>query len=215
MKPKENTALLWISEEQKAFVSKLNVIDDVFFQKMAEDRKVAEEILRIILEKPKLKVIDSKVQRFFRNIGAHSVVLDQFDTFCENRTIYHINRVIKETGTVVENGTHEIYVNTAIDDKSDIAELMQYFKKSVGQNSKFPKTCHRVDYFKKTREGASIMCKLVEDYAAEKLRQSEIRTASNLLENGVSVDIVAKSIPSLTRDYILELSKKILPPSSV
>ncbi len=69
-------------EEQKAFVSKLNVIDDV------------------------------------------------------------IDRVIKETGTVVENGTHEIYVNAAIDDKSDIAELMQYFKKSVGQNPKFPKTCN-------------------------------------------------------------------------
>ena len=59
------------------------------------------------------------------------------------------------------------------------------------------------------------MCKLVEDYAAEKLRQSEIQTASNLLENGVSVDIVAESIPSLTRDFILELSKKILQPSSV
>ena len=63
-------------EEQKAFVAKLNVIDDVFFQKMAEDQEVAEEILKIILEKPKLKVIDSKVQRFLRNIGAHSVILD-------------------------------------------------------------------------------------------------------------------------------------------
>lgn len=259
-------------EEQKAFVSKLNVIDDVFFQKMAEDREVAEEILRIILEKPKLKVIDSKVQRFLRNIGAHSVVLDlicedenhsiincevqkeddddhqkrvrfnrsnidtifvekgldykelpdvyiifisKFDTFHENRTIYHIDRVIHETGTVVENGTHEIYVNTAIDDKSDIAELMQYFKKSVGQNPKFPKTCRRVDYFKKTREGASIMCKLVEDYAAEKLRQAEIQTASNFLRNGVSVDIVARSIPSLTREFIVELSKKIMQPSNI
>lgn len=234
-------------EEQKAFVSKLNVIDDVFFQKMAEDREVAEEILRIILEKPKLRVIDSKVQRFLRNISAHSVVLDlicedenhsiincevqkedykelpdvyiifisKFDTFHENRTIYHIDRVINETGTVVENGTHEIYVNTAIDDKSDIAELMQYFKKSVGQNPKFPKTCRRVDYFKKTREGASIMCKLVEDYAAEKLRQAEIQTASNFLRNGVSVDIVAKSIPSLTREFIVELSKKIMQPSNI
>ena len=139
-------------EEQKAFVSKLNVIDDVFFQKMAEDREVAEEMLRIILEKPKLKVIDSKVQRFLRNIGAHSVVLDQFDTFCENRTIYHINRVIKETGTIVENGTHEIYVNTAVDDKSDIAELMQYFKKSIGKNPKFPKICSRVDFSKNPRK---------------------------------------------------------------
>ena len=254
-------------EEQINFVSKLNIIDDVFFQKMAEDREVAEEILRIILEKPKLKVIDSKVQRFLRNINAHSVVLDllcedenhsiincevqkeddddhqrrvrfnrsnidtifvekgldykelpdvyiifisKFDTFHENRTIYHIERMIKETGSIVENGTHEIYVNTAVDDKSDIAELMQYFKKSVGQHPKFPKTCSRVDYFKKTKEGASIMCKLVEDYATEKLRQAEIQTASNFLRNGVSVDIVAKSIPSLSREFILELSRKVL-----
>lgn len=77
-----------IYEEQKAFVSKLNVIDDVFFQKMAEDREVTEEMLRIILEKPKLKVIDSKVQRFLRNIGAHSVILD---LICEDENHSIIN----------------------------------------------------------------------------------------------------------------------------
>lgn len=54
------------------------------------------------------------------------------------------------------------------------------------------------------------MCKLVEDYATEKLRQAEIQTASNFLRNGVSVDIVAKSIPSLSREFILELSRKVL-----
>lgn len=80
-------------EEQKAFVSKLNVIDDVFFQKMAEDREVAEEILRIILEKPKLKVIDSKVQRFLRNIGAHSVVLD---LICEDENHSIINYEVQK-----------------------------------------------------------------------------------------------------------------------
>ena len=259
-------------EEQKAFVAKLNVIDDVFFQKMTEDPEVAEEILRIILEKPKLKVIDSKVQRFLRNTGAHSVVLDlicevedhsiincevqkaddddhqrrvrfnrsnidtifvekgldykelpdvyvifisKFDVFHENRTIYHIDRVIQETGTVVENGTHEIYVNTAVDDKSDIAELMQYFKKSVGKHPKFPKTCNRVDYFKRTQEGAALMCKVVEEYAAEKTKQTEIKMATNLLENGASVDLVAKSAPTLTYEFIAELSKKILQPSSI
>jgi len=87
---------------------------------------------------------------------------------------------------------------------------MQYFKKSVGEHSKFPKTCSRVNFFKQTQEGVSLMCKVVEDYAAEKLRQAEIQTASNFLKNGVSVDIVAKSIPSLTREFIVELSKKIL-----
>ena len=265
-------------EEQKAFVSKLNVIDDVFFQKMAEDREVAEEMLRIILEKPKLKVIENQVQRFLRNTGAHSVILDllcededhsfinckvqkeedddyqkrvrfnrsnidtiftekgidykelpdvyiilisKFDTFREGKTIYHINRVIEETGTIVENGTHEIYVNAAIDDKSDIAELMQYFKKSVGEHQNFQKLCNRVKYFKETQKGVSNMCKLVEDYAkeyaekyAEKYakeyaEQQSIENAANLLKNGVSVDIIADSIPTLSRDIIISLSEKI------
>jgi hypothetical protein len=179
-----NTIITHITNGNKNEERLVNVMDDVFFQKMAEDMEVAEEILRIILEKPKLKVIENQVQRFLRNTGAHSIILDllcededhsfinceiqkaddddhqkrvrfnrsnidtvfvekgidykelpdvyiifisKFDPFEENRTIYHINRVIEETGTVVENGTHEIYVNTAIDDKSDIAELMQYF----------------------------------------------------------------------------------------
>jgi hypothetical protein len=193
-------------EEQKAIVAKLNVIDDVFFQKMVEDIEVAEEVVRILLEKPKLRIIKSETQRFLRNAGAHSVVLDllcededhstihvemqkkddddhqkrvrfnisnidtvftekgikyeelpdvyaifisNFDIFSEQRTIYHINRVIEETGTVVDNGIHEIYVNTAIDDGSDIAELMQYFKKSVGEHDNFMKLCNRVKYFVK------------------------------------------------------------------
>lgn len=59
------------------------------------------------------------------------------------------------------------------------------------------------------------MCKLVEGYAAEKLRQAEIQTASNFIRNGVSVNIVAKSIPSLTHEFIVELSKKIMQPSNI
>ena len=77
-------------EEQKAFVSKLNIIDDVFFQKIAEDREVVEEMLRIILEKPKLRVIESKVQHFLRNIGAHSVVLD---LICEDEN--HCTKLLR------------------------------------------------------------------------------------------------------------------------
>jgi hypothetical protein len=249
-------------EEQKAIVAKFNVIDDVFFQKMVEDTEVAEEVLRIILQKPKLKVIKCEVQRFLRNTGAHSVVLDllcedenhsiihvevqkrddddhqkrvrfnvsnidtvftekgikyeelpdvyvvfisKFDMFSEGKTIYHINRVIEETGTIVDNGVHEIYVNTEIDDGSDISELMQYFKKSVGEHEKFMKLCKRVKYFKESQEGVSNMCQVMEDYVKEK----DIQTATNLLKNGVSVSLVANSISTLTQKDVEELNRKI------
>lgn len=229
---------------------------------MAEDKEVCEEILRILLSKPNLIVIQSQTQRFLRNIGAHSVILDvlcqdekgnyfnvevqkadddnhqkrirfnqsnidttfvekgisydklpdiylvfisKFDVFNEGHTIYHINRVIEETGTIVENGTHEIYVNTAVDDKSDIAELMQYFKKSIGEHENFQKLCNRVKYYKESQKGVDEMCQLVEDYAKEMLMDSII----NLLKNGVSVDVIAKSMPNIPRKVIEELNEQL------
>lgn len=40
----------------------------------------------------------------------------------EGKTIYHIDRVLQETGDVADNGFYKIYVNMEIDDNSDIAE---------------------------------------------------------------------------------------------
>jgi hypothetical protein len=257
-------------EEQLELVAKLNVIDDVFFHKMMEDIEVAEEVLRLILEKPKLKVIECHTQKFLRNIGAHSVVLDfvcreedgsiihvevqkenqdnyqkrirfnisnidtyytekgikykdmpdvyavfisRFDIFNEGRTIYHVSRVLDETGSRVDNGIHEMYVNTSVDDGSDIAELMQYFKKSVGEHKKFMKLCNRVKYFKKSQEGVTDMCDVVEEYAEKKAKAREkeayIQTAENLLRNGASIELIAKSMPSLTYEDVVNLSQQI------
>lgn len=216
-------------DEQMALVQSLNVIDDIFFHKIAEDPEVCEEILQIILEKPKLKVIQSQVQRFLRNNGARSVILDalcelndgsyanievqkadddnhqkrvrfnqsnidtlltekgikyenlpdvymvfisKFDIFAKGRTIYHIDRVIHETGDVVENGLYEIYANVAVDDGTEIAELMQYFKDSNGANKIFSKLSDRVNYFKHEKEGVKIMATLFEEYVAEEKAES-------------------------------------------
>lgn len=92
---------------------------------------------------------------------------------------------------------------------------MQYFKKSVGEHKNFQKLCERVKFFKESQKGVSDVCKLVEDYAMEKMQQRDIETATKLIKNGVSIDVIADSIPSLARDFIEELSKKILQPSSV
>ena len=67
--------------------------------------------------------------------------------FQAGKTIYHLETIIKETGTSVNDGIHRIFVNCAVDDGSDIAELMQYFKNSTGKNIKFPKLSDRVILF--------------------------------------------------------------------
>ncbi len=254
------------STEQQALIKQLNVIDDVFFHKIAEDKAVCEEILRILLQKPKLNVIDAQTQRFLRNIGAHSVILDllcededgarinvemqktddddhikrvrfnssnidttftekgldykdfpdiyvifisKFDMFQGGKTIYHLETIIKETGTSVNDGIHRIFVNCAVNDGSDIAELMQYFKNSTGKNNKFPRLSDRVYYFKESKEGVDAMTQVVEEYANKKVLERDKETAKSLLQNGASVELIKKSIPTLSIEFIEKISRQL------
>lgn len=258
-------------DEQMALIQSLNVIDDVFFHKVAEDPEVCEEILRIILEKPKLKVIQCQVQRFLRNNGAHSVILDalcelddgsfanievqkaddddhqkrvrfnqsnidtlfaekgikyeelpdifmvfisKFDLFGKGRTIYHIDRVIRETGDAVENGIYELYVNLAVNDGTEIAELMQYFKTSVGTNEKFEKLCNRVEYFKHEREGVKVMATLFDEYVAEEKAVEGIKGIVKMCRKfGQSYDVAKASAleeyPDIAENIVDEIIDEV------
>lgn len=173
-------------EEKKAIVQNLRPIDDVFFEVLARNPEVMQEILRTIMEDKELTVLDVIVQSDERNIYGRSVRLDalcilrdktrvnvevqisdnddhfrrvrfneasitvkdsqpgsefkdipdvqmvyisEFDAVGEGLTIYHVNKVIAETGQIIDDGTKQIYVNTAVDDGTDIAELMSCFTK--------------------------------------------------------------------------------------
>ena len=99
--------------------------------------------------------------------NVYVIYISEFDVFKKGKVIYHVKRVIEETGDTVYNGYNEIYVNTKIDDKSDIAELMKIFKSSeIPQNRKFPNVCETIKEFKEEKRSGS-MCKLVEEYARE------------------------------------------------
>lgn len=67
-------------EEKKAKVEDLRVIDDVFFECLAQDKDVDTEILRTILEDPDLQVVDVVVQSDQRNLYGRSVRLDALCT---------------------------------------------------------------------------------------------------------------------------------------
>ena len=73
-------------------------------------------------------------------------LISKFDLFESNFALYHIDRVVRETGKVVDNGLQEIYVNAMIKDDSEVSELMKIFVDDDVYNSKFPKTSEAVSY---------------------------------------------------------------------
>lgn len=130
--------------------------------------------------------------------------------FClEGKTTYHLETIIKETGTSVDDGIHRLFVNCAVNDGSDIAELMQYFKNSTGRNNKFPKLSDRVYYFKESKEGSDAMTQVVEEYANKKVLERDKETAKSFLQNGASVELVKKSIPTLSVEFIEKLRRQL------
>lgn len=253
----------------KKTIDEMNIIDDTFFHKMAEDIGFCEEMLSVILQQ---KVMVTKVvpQGSYKNLQGRSVVVDcsciledgtscdvevqkandddhirrvrykascitanitspgtdfrevpnvimifisKFDIFKGKKTIYHIDRTIRETGNISENGLQEIYVNTKIDDGSTIADLMKLFKEeSLYDFEKFPRTSARKYHFKKNEGGRAEMCEVVEryarEYAKECIEEEARKAVRKLFENGATVELV-KKVYDIAEDVLKEIYEDV------
>ena len=78
-----------------------------------------------------------------------------------------MENVLLENSQLVDNGQHVIFVNTKVDDGTEIAELMQCFEQTYVDNPKFPQLSKRVQQFKNSEEVNGGMCELIENYAKE------------------------------------------------
>ncbi len=118
-----------------------------------------------------------------------------------------MRRSLQETDTTIENGVHEIYANTAVNDGTDIAQLLQYFKHTTDTNAKarFPKLVKQVKFLKETPEGVFIMGNVFDEYAELKVKEAEKefhekikknrKTAVNLLKKGIAIETIAEVLP--------------------
>lgn len=108
------------------------------------------------------------------------VYISEKDFLKGNRPIYHVEKVIRETGQTVDDGLHEIFVNTSVNDGSVIAEYMANFVKT-DVDTKFPAFSNAVRTVKCTKGGHKSMCELMEkyakEYAKEEVKNSEERFA--------------------------------------
>ena len=107
---------------------------------------------------------DSDAGEKFKNVeDLYVVYISEFDFIGGGKTTYHVTKVIHETGEIADDGIKEIYVNTAIDDGTDIAELMACFKQTEVRNPKFPVLSERIKDCKDTGGGLKPMCKVMQE----------------------------------------------------
>jgi len=110
----------------------------------------------------------------------------------------------------VYNGLHEIYVNTAVNDSTLIAQLMQYFENSNGINHNFEKLSNHVEELKTDENELTTMASVFDEYAQECMAEQAKETAIRFIREGVSLEIIAKAHPSLSIDDIKQLEQQEL-----
>ena len=129
--------------------------------------------------------------------------------------IYHIDKIIRENGITVEDGLHEIFVNAAVDDGSNIAELMQCFKQKDLNNLKFKAVTRRFKELKETEGGLNAMCKIMEDIVKEENekilkeeRQKTIKRITKMISKGYSKEEILEL--DYTEEEYKEAEKELL-----
>lgn len=123
------------------------------------------------------------------------VYISEFDIFEKNKTVYHIEKVIKETGDTIDDGLHEIFVNTKVHDGTEIAEFMKHFTETRFEDRRFPCFTSAVKAIKDTEGGRESMCKLMEEYSREVAREEAIdATIETALNFKVPAELIAQEL---------------------
>ena len=104
------------------------------------------------------------------------IFISAFDLFKGNLPLYHVIKIVKETGQVIDDGLTEIYVNAAVDDGSKLARLMKVFTKNDAYDeADFPVTSEIKARFKKDEGGSIKMDETLQRWRDEWISEGEER----------------------------------------
>ena len=107
-----------------------------------------------------------------------------------SKTLFYIKRTfLIGTGERFEDGSHILYVNGAYRGDTPIGKLMHDFSCTNAADMYYTTLADRVRFFKESKEGILIMCKVMEDMRKESLqegiKEGAINTAKRMLTDGI------------------------------
>lgn len=154
------------------------------------------------------------------------IFITENDVMQAGHPIYHIDRIVKETGKNFNDEAHIIYVNAQIQDETALGKLMHDFFCVNADNMKYSILAERVRYFKETKKGvvdmSSVMEELIEEgrekgekegiVKGREMEKAEERKRFNrmiesLIENKVS-DVQIMKSTGMTPEELDEIKKK-------
>ena len=125
------------------------------------------------------------------------IFITEHDVLGKGLPIYTIERHIEETGEKFNDGSHILYVNGEYRKADPLGKLMNDFFCTNPGDMHYPVLAERTKFFKESKEGVAIMCKVMEDMRNESLREGEMKRAESnaltmLADNSLPLEKVAQ-----------------------
>ena len=132
-------------------------------------------------------VLDSKMlkegQPFKKLKDSYVIFIYRHDKFKKGLPVYHIDRYIRETGEIFEDGSHIVYVNGNYKGEDEIGQLMSDFHQVDPDHMHYKELSQGVKHFKEVEEGRDTMCEAVQEYAKEYAISEVAENVKNLMGN--------------------------------
>ena len=124
--------------------------------------------------------------RDFKELPESFVIfITENDVLGGGEKIYHIDRIIRETGKVFDDGSHIIYVNGSYEGEVGVPldDLIHDFFCDNPADMRHKQLAHRVKFLKNNQQGVSNLNKILEELFAEELAEGKKQTLLDSIRN--------------------------------
>lgn len=131
------------------------------------------------------------------------IFITEKDVIGEHKPIYHVDRVIRETGKNFGDGTHILFVNGEHRDDTPLGRLMHDFSCKNPNDMYYKVLADKTRYYKEDEKGVQTMCKLMEDLIDDEKKEIALK----MLKDGKLNEKEIAKYFNLSKEQIEELLK--------
>ncbi len=131
------------------------------------------------------------------------IFITAHDILGQNKSLYTIHRRIDEGNALFEDGIEIIYVNSQIQDETELGRLMQDFYETDPGKMHYEQLAASVNHYKYESEGVKTMCKIMEELIDE--GRAEGREEGRAEGRVEGVDVTIQILTMIAADEPIEV----------
>ena len=128
-----------------------------------------------------------KKAKFDELLETFVIFITEHDVLHDDKKIYHVDRIIRETGKFFDDGTHIIYVNGEYKGTKGepLDDLIHDFFCENPEDMRHKQLAERVEFLKSNESEVRKMCRVIEEVFAEELAAGKQESEKSILLDNI------------------------------